>query len=136
MPTFLDNLTAASQSTIALVAYLAVVMAWFLRFWVGGRPQRKAKEILSLYSSDAERTRALGSLLGNEPPSGLKKEEILAWVALQGKHQSRSMLIVAYLATLFAVIVIIGMALFFPQHLEASRPPVLIDSTVLRPDPR
>lgn len=133
MPNFLAQLAAAAQSTIALVAYLAVVIAWLLKVWVSYRPQRKAKEILALYSSDDERARALAALLGNQPPRGLKKDEILAWVALQAKQQSRVMLIVAYLATLFAVIAIVGMALFFPQQSEASRPPVLINSTVVRP---
>jgi hypothetical protein len=130
---FLANLAVAAQSPLALVAYVTVVIAWGLNAWYSIRPQQKAKEILSLYSSDEERNRALSALLDAQPPKGIKRDEIMAWVAMQGSQHKRVVLMIAYLATLFAGVLIVAMALFFPDHIESKRPPQLIDSQVIRP---
>lgn len=134
MEEFLMHLGDAAKSTIALVAYVVVIVAWSLRAWLKDQPQRKAEKILAQYGSDAKRTIALKALLGTDPPKGMKKEDILLWVKLQTRYRSRFLLAVAYLSTLVAVVVIVGMALFYPQNTDKVMPPVLIESTVQRPE--
>ncbi len=133
MANFLVHIAAAAKSTIALAAYVIVVAAWSLRAWMQYRPQRKAKEILALYSSDAERTRALAELLGNQPPKGLRQKEVLAWVAMQTKQRSRVLWVLAFLVTLITAVIIVAMALFYQPTSEASKPPKMTDVKVIRP---
>jgi hypothetical protein len=86
-----------------------------------------------MYTSDAERTKAIGRLLGTEPPRGLQGEQILAWAKMQTSYGTRVILVVAYAATLLTAIVIVSMALFRPPDGDAHKAPVLIDTSVERP---
>lgn len=56
----------------------------------------------------------------------------MPWTALQTQCRSRVLAIVAYLSTLIAAIVIISMALFRPVAHEVRKPPVLVDSEVMK----
>ena len=129
---FLSHLGEAATSTIALAAYAVVVLAWAFRAWLGLRLQGKAEKILAQFGSDDARNDALGKLLGSSPPQGLPKKDLMRWAALQTRHRSRVLAMVAYLSTLTAAIVIIGMALYQPTAQEARKPPVLVDSEVKR----
>ncbi len=134
MTDFLVHLKDAGSSTLALAAYIIVALLWALRSWLAYRPQVKAKQILAMYKSDVERSRALAALLGTEPPRGLQRDAILAWTAMQISRQTRLLVVAAYVATLLTAVVIVGMALFRPSDSDAGKHPVLINSTVERPD--
>jgi hypothetical protein len=127
---FLAHLGEAATSTIALVAYVVVAAVWALRVWSGHQLQAKAEKILDQFLSDSARNEALGKLLGNSPPQGLPRKDLMRWTALQTRHRSRVLVMAAYMATLTAAIVITGMALFQPAERELRKPPVLIDSDV------
>lgn len=129
---FLSRLGEAATSTIALAAYVVVVLAWSFRVWLRHRLQVKIERILEPFGSDAARNEALGKLLGSSPPLGLPKKDLMQWVTLQARLRSQVLATVAYLSTLTAAIVIIGMALFQPVAHEVHKPPVLIDSKVNR----
>lgn len=133
MTEFLLHLREASSSPAALAAYVVVVVAWVTRAWIAYRPARKAREILAMYGSDRERTRALTALLGVQPPVGLRAEDMLQWAALQSSHRSRQLLVLSYVATLLTALVIVGMALYRTQEPPQDKPPVLIDSSAQRP---
>jgi hypothetical protein len=126
---FLSHLGEAATSTIALVAYVVVALAWAFRAWLGHQPQGKAEKILQQFSSDAARNEALGKLL-DSPPQELPRKNLMRWASRQTRYRSRVLAVVAYLATLTAAIVIIGMALFQPVAHEVRKPPVLVDSEV------
>jgi hypothetical protein len=127
---FMSHLGDAATSTIALAAYVVVVLAWTFRIWLKQRLQDKAAKILAQFDSDAERNEALDKLLARRPPPGLPRKDLMRWAALQTRHRSRILVVIAYLSTLTAAIVIVGMALFQPTPHEIHRPPVLIDSVV------
>ena len=129
---FLGRLGEAATSTIALAAYVVVVLAWAFSVWQKHQLQSKAEKILEQFDSDAARNEALAKLLRNSPPPGFPKKDLLQWAAQQTRHQSRVLAVVAYLSTLTAAIVIVGMALFKPVAHEVHKPPVLIDSAVQR----
>ena len=129
---FLGHLGEAATSTAAVAAYIVVVVAWALWVWLRYRLQNKAERILGKLDSDAARNEALRILLGNSPPQGLPRKELMRWSALEARHRSRVLIVVAYLATLTAVIVIVGMALFQPATHEVRKPPVLVESEVRR----
>lgn len=131
MVDFLTHLQEAATSTASLAAYAVVVAAWALRAWLKYQPQHQAKQILKMYKSDAERTRALVTLLGSAPPKALEGDQILKWVALQTTQRTRYLVVFAYLATLLTAIVVVGMALF--RDSDVGKPPVLIKSKVERP---
>jgi hypothetical protein len=131
---FLSHLGAAATSTVALAAYVIVVLAWTFNAWLRHQLQGKAEKILEQFDSDAARNEALGKLLGSHPPPGLPRKDLMRWTLLQSRHRSRILAIVAYLSTLTAAIVIIGMALFQPAAHDVRKPPVLIDSEVKRGD--
>ena len=127
---FLRHLGDTATSTIALVAYVVVVLAWAFRVWLRHQLQAKAERILEQFDSDAARNEALGKLLGDAPPQGLPRKDLMRWTAIRTRHRSRVLATVAYLCTLTAAIVIIGMALFQPVAHEVRKPPVLVDSEV------
>jgi hypothetical protein len=129
---FPGRLGEAATSTLALVAYVVVVLAWVFRVWRWYRLENKAEKILEQFDSDAARNEALGKLLGSSPPRGLPRKNLMQWATDETRHRSRVLATVAYLSTLIAAIVIIGMALFQPIAHEVRKPPVLIDSEVNR----
>jgi hypothetical protein len=129
---FLGHLGEAATSTIAVAAYVVVILAWALRVWLRHQLQAKAVKILDGFKSDAARNEALGKLLGSSPPAGLAQKDLMRWAALQTRHRSRVLVMAAYLATLTAAIVIVGMAFFQSGTSEVRKPPVLIDSEVQR----
>jgi hypothetical protein len=129
---FLSHLSEAVTSTIALVAYVVVALAWAFRVWLGHQPQGKAEKILKQFGTDAARNEALGKLLGSSAPQGLPRKNLVRWAAGQTRYRSLVLAVVAYLATLTAAIVIIGMALYQPVPHEVRKPPVLVDSEVKR----
>jgi hypothetical protein len=128
---FLSRLGEAATSTLALAAYVVVVLAWVFRVWLGYRPENRAEKILGQFDSDAARNEALGKLLGSSPQR-LPRKNLMRWAIVGTQHRSRVLATVAYLSTLVAAIVIIGMALFQPVANEVRKPPVLIDSEVKR----
>lgn len=128
---FLGHLGTAATSTTALVAYVIVVLVWALRVWLGHQLHTKAEKILEQFGSDnTARNQALGKLLGSSPPSELPRKDVMRWATLQSRHRSRVLVMTAYLATLAAAIVIVGMALFEPNEKDVRKPPVLIDSEI------
>jgi len=130
MKEFLSHLGEAATSTTALVAYVVAVLAWALKAWLGHQLQGRAEKILRQFESDAARNDALATLLGSSPPAGLPRRDLMRWARLQTQHRSRILAVTAYMATLTAAIVVVGMALFQPSEREASKPPVLIDADV------
>jgi hypothetical protein len=119
MAPFLNQLSAAASSPLGLAAYALVLAAWLLRAWQVQKPQRESRRILEQFKDDEERNRALGALIGTEPPRGLAQADILEWVRLQSKAGARTYLLIAYLATLAAVMVLLASALFAPKPAAA-----------------
>src|SRR5271157_5230124 len=108
---FLQSLGVVAGSWQALVGYVVVVAAWTTRSWLVFRPQQQARQIIASYRSDSERIVALRSLLGTEPPKGLKGPEILKWTEIQAKGSTRVFLLVAYVSTLVTVLIVVGLAI-------------------------
>lgn len=108
---FLNALPTAATSPYAYAAYALALAAWVASGWLGAQPQRESQKILQRFKSDRERNEALARLLGQAPPDGLSKKDLLPWVQLQTQAKSKTYLLIAYLATLFALIVIIVVAL-------------------------
>ena len=109
---FLGALRDVAGNPLAFAAYTLVVAAWVARGWFVYRPQAQAEKILGQYSEDKERTVALSTLVGEKPPSGLAKSDLLEWVKLKSKDKTRYLLLVAYVATLGTIVAISGMAVF------------------------
>jgi hypothetical protein len=108
---FLNALPAAATSPYAYAAYVLALVAWVATFWLRNQPQRESQKILTEFRDDAARNEALARLLGQAPPEGLAKKQILDWVNIQTRAKSRTYLLIAYLATLVAAIVIVVVAL-------------------------
>jgi hypothetical protein len=105
---FLQYLPEAASSPLALVAYFLVVGAWALRTWLYINPTRDARRILAQYKDDAERTIALTKIFNEQLPRGLKgNDAILAWVRNKSLEKTRVLFVVAWLATLVAVLVLV-----------------------------
>lgn len=111
MAAFLQALPAAATSPYAYAAYALALIAWVVTLWLRYRPQRETEKILANFKDDAARTHALTSLLGQAPPKGIAKTQILEWVRIQSQEKTKVYLLVAYLALVFAVIVIVVVAL-------------------------
>ncbi len=111
---FLEQLPAAASSPLALGSYALVLAAWIVVVWLRQKPQREARRILEQYKDDDKRNKALASLLGTAPPEGLARREILEWVKLKSADSTRTYLLIAYLATLAALLIIAVSALFKP----------------------
>lgn len=133
---FLSRLGVVATSTIALAGYVVVVVAWTVSAWVRLQPLSNAARILGQFRSDNARTEALGKLLGNDVPQGLRKKDLMSWETQRIRHRSRVLALVAYLSTLITAVVIFGMAAFQPAAHEVRKPPVLVDSEVTRGPPR
>ncbi len=108
---FLDALPSAASSPYALAAYALVLAAWVLNAWQAQKPQKETRRILATFKSDGERRQALADLLGVQPPAGLAKNQILDWVRLQSSGRNKTYLLIAYLATLAAILVVVVVAL-------------------------
>jgi hypothetical protein len=111
---FLEQLPAAASSPLALGAYALVVGAWLVVAYLRQKPQREARRILAQYTDDKQRNKALASLLGSAPPEGLSRHEILEWVRLESARSARTQILIAYLATIAAILVIVVSALSRP----------------------
>jgi hypothetical protein len=127
------GLKTASTSPLALSAYAMVIAAWLVRTWLLLRPQRKAETILALYTDDKQRLAALRTMFDKDPPPGLPKHELLEWVRVSNNAKNRLFLLIAYVATLAAVVLVVGMAIQLASTSRpGDKPPVLIDSSVVK----
>ena len=109
---------------MALAAYVAVLAAWSFRTYLRYMPQKKAEEILAKYSKDADRNDALKTLLGAEPPKNLATKDVLKWVEIKSKEKTRVYYFAAYLVTILAVVIVVGMAI--RRSIEAPVPHLVI----------
>ncbi len=128
LKSLLSSLKDVAGSPWALIGYIVVIGAWVVRSYLLARPQRRAREILQLYSSDAQRTKALEELVGSAPPRGIQQEQILDWVRIQAKAQNRSFLLIAYVSTLIMATVVIGLAIYHAQPPDDTSKPVVVKS--------
>ena len=102
----LKHLPEAAKSPLAFVAYCLVVAAWVLQQWFATKPQRDAKAILSSFKDDQARLSAIGEIFNEPPPHGLKgNKAILEWVKARSADKTKVLLVVAWLATLIAVLI-------------------------------
>jgi hypothetical protein len=102
---FVRNIPEAASSPLAFFAYFLVVAAWALRTWLYINPTRDARQILAQYTDDTARNVALAKLFNEQPPHGLKgNEAILDWVRNRSAEKTRVLWVVAWLATLIAVL--------------------------------
>ena len=102
----LKHLPEAAKSPLAFVAYCLVVAAWVLQQWFATKPQRDAKAILTSFKDDKARLAAVGKIFNEPPPQGLKgNEAILEWVKARSAEKTKVLLVVAWLATLVAVLI-------------------------------
>jgi hypothetical protein len=124
----LYSLKDVAASPWALIGYVVVVGAWVVRTYLLARPQRRAREILQLYSADAQRTRALEELMGSAPPRGLKEAQVLDWVKIQAKAKTKILLLIAYVSTLVMGTVTVGLAIYHAQPPEDKSTPVIVKS--------
>ena len=108
---FLQALPAAATSPFAFTAYIVLLGAWVVVFWLRGQAVRKTEQILKTYKNDAERTEALKNFLGTDPPDGLPKGQILDWVREQTRAKRQTYTLIAILALLLAVVVVAVVAM-------------------------
>jgi hypothetical protein len=102
----LKHIPEAAKSPLAFVAYCLVTAAWVLNQWFATKPQRNAKAILKSFKDDKARLAALGEIFNEPPPHGLTgNQAILEWVKARSSDKSRVLLVVAWLATLVAVLI-------------------------------
>ena len=111
MAAFLQALPAAATSPYAFVAYALALIAWGFSLWMQYRPQRETQKILSKFKDDGARIKALTSLLGQAPPKGLARADTLEWVRIQSREKTKIYLLIAYLALIFALIVVVVVAI-------------------------
>jgi hypothetical protein len=128
----LSSLKDVASSPWALIGYVVVVGAWVVRTYLLAKPQRRAREILQLYSADAQRTKALEELMGSAPPRGLKESQVLDWVKIQTKARTKVLLLIAYISTLVMSTVVVGLAIYHAQPPEDMSVPVVVKSKVER----
>jgi hypothetical protein len=112
---FLSALKDVATSAYALAGYVVVVIGWVVRGWLVRRPQTKAIAILEQYRDDAERTTALKELMHSAPPAGIRQSEIISWVQLKAKEQTKLLLFLAYIATLATATTIVTVSLKLAQ---------------------
>src|SRR3974390_177 len=110
MTAFLEHLKDIATSPLAYVGYLAALAAWVGRLWMVNSPQQQASKIVAAFKDDRQRAEALGTLLGEKPPTGLARKEILDWVRIKSKEKARFHLIFAYVCTLVTAVAVIGLA--------------------------
>jgi hypothetical protein len=128
---FLSHLGEAATSTIALVAYVVVVLAWTLRTWQVHQPMAKIEKLLEQCESDEARLELAGKITGSDPPKGLRKKDLMRWATMHYKHRSRLMAMAAYMATLLTIVIIVGMAFYESRSDDERKPPVLVDTEVV-----
>jgi len=136
MKGFLNSISLIGSSPYALIGYVAVVIAWTVRAWFLYRPQRDAARIIATIQNDKDRLRALRSLVGSDIPEGLDQTGMLDVVRIRATERSRSLLLVAYVATLVTAILIVSLATVRAvrgDRSEVSKHPVLVESTAHRP---
>ena len=88
MTAFLQALPTAATSPYAFAAYGLALIAWVLTLWLRYRPQRETNKILERFEDDKTRRDALTSLLGQAPPKGLARNEIMDWVRIQSQDKT------------------------------------------------
>jgi hypothetical protein len=126
---FLNALPTAATSPYAYAAYVLLLGSWLVSLWLGGRPQRQTQKILATFRDDAARNTALARLLGESPPRGLPKEQILQWAQSQTGAKSKTYLLIGYVATLVTVIIIGVVALTLANSaVRKSEPPFAFQS--------
>jgi hypothetical protein len=102
----LKHIPDAATSPLAFVAYCLVVAAWVLQQWLATKPQRDAKAILKSFKDDNTRLAAIGEIFNEPPPRGLEgNQAILEWVKTRSADKTRVLMVVAWLATLLAVLI-------------------------------
>jgi hypothetical protein len=96
-------------------------------------PQQQAKSIIASFTNDRDRAHALGTLLGEKPPAGLKGEAIIDWVRIKVRQNAYRYLVLAYLCTLVTFTTIIALAAYvYVFRDNANRPPILIQENATR----
>ena len=129
---FLQYLKEIANSPLAYIGYALVIFLWAFRYWILNSPKSKIKDILGTFKSDSEKNEAIKSLTGIEPPRGLNGKQILNWYENNNRQRSKSLLLLAYLASLLTIILIVGLAYYkttLPKQ-EIHKPPILIDERV------
>jgi hypothetical protein len=102
----LKHLPEAAKSPLAFVAYCLVIAAWVLQQWFATKPQRDAKAILLSIRDDRAKVDAITEIFNEPPPQGLTgNQAILEWVKTRSAEKTRVLMVVAWLATLVAVLV-------------------------------
>jgi hypothetical protein len=129
---FLKYLGDAAVSPLALGAYASAVAAWVARTWIVTGPRQRAEQIVSRFRDDGARVSALRDLLGVAPPPGLKPAEIMDWVRVRSSERAHAYLIVAYLATLAAIVIVFGMATYGWYNKNTATPIKKINEIVHR----
>jgi hypothetical protein len=125
---FLKALPEAAKSPLGLTAFAFALAVWAFRVWHVQRPQQQAKNIIAKFSSDQQRLDALRLALKEDPPAGLSGEAaILDWVKIQAKAKSAGFLLVAYIASLAAIVLVVVIALMRPGAGRAVATVRLID---------
>jgi len=131
-PDFLSHLGEAATSPLAFVSYVVVILSWTFLAWKRMHSLSQIREVIGKYESDDARIKALGKLLGNEPPKGMHQKDLLAWSKQQTAGQTKVLITVSYLFTLLALVSVFALAKYKSDLAEERRPPVLVDSEVQR----
>lgn len=131
-PESLNYLGEAATSALAFVGYVVVVLSWTFLAWRRMHALSQVREVIGKYESDDARNEALGKLLGNQPPKGMRQKDLLAWSKQQTAHQTKVLIAVSYLFTLLALVGVFALAKYRSDLAEERRPPVLVDSEVQR----
>ncbi len=102
----LKYLPEAAKSPLAFVAYCLVIAAWVLQQWFATKPQRDAKAILLSIKDDRAKVDAITEIFNEPPPPGLTgNQAILEWVKTRSAEKTRVLMVVAWVATVVAVLV-------------------------------
>jgi hypothetical protein len=131
-PDFLTHLGEAATSPLAFVGYVVVILSWTFLARKRMHSLSQVREVIGKYDSDDARNEALGKLLGNQPPMGLRQKDLLDWSKDRAAHQTKVLITVSYLFTLLALLGIVALAKYRTDLADERRPPVLVDSEVQR----
>lgn len=125
---FLNALPTAATSPYAYAAYVLLLGAWLVSLWLRGQPHRQTQKILEGFRDDAARNAALAKLLGESPPQGLPREQILEWAQAQARAKSKTYLLIGYVATLVTIVIVMVVALTLARSdsgADKGQPPTL-----------